>query len=258
MSKVLFINEIFKEKPLIIAGPCAIESREQLSVIAREISKRGLSFVRGGAFKLRTKHTSFQGLGEKGLKYLLWACKKYNLKSVSEITCPEQLGLFKKYVDIIQVGSRNMFNYELLKVLSKLKKPIILKRGFGATIEEFIEASRYLTKTNKNVILCLRGIRTFEYNNASFRNTPDLASILELKERCGLPVIFDPSHSGGDSKYVIPLSKAALVLSADGLLVEVHHSPRRALCDGKQSIDLNQLDELLMAAENLALKKDEI
>lgn len=243
--KMLSLNKIFKEKTLLITGPCSIESREQIETIAKKISQKGLSFIRGGAFKLREKSESFQGLGEKGLKYLSQACKKYSLKSVSEITSPEQLELFEKYVDIIQIGTRNMFNYELLKTLAKVKKPIILKRGFSATIREFIEASKYLTKINKNVILCLRGIRTFEHNDSCFRNTPDLASILELKEKSRLPIIFDPSHSTGDSQYIIPISKAALVLGADGLLVEVHHKPNQSLCDGKQSIDMNQLDELL-------------
>lgn len=247
---MLSINKIFRKKPIIISGPCTIESRKQIELIAKEISKRGLSFIRGGAFKLRTRSASFQGIGEPGLKYISQACKKYNLKSVTEITSPEQLKLFEKYIDIIQVGTRNMFNFELLKVLARTKKPIILKRGFSATIKEFIEASQYLTRINKNVILCLRGIRTFECNCSSFRNTPDLASILELKEKSKLPVIFDPSHSSGDSKYVIPISQAALILGADGLLVEVHHQPNKALCDGKQSINLDQLDRLLKIVKN--------
>lgn len=252
---MLTLKEVFKEKPLLIGGPCAIESEEQVEIIAREIAKRGLSFIRGGAFKLRTEPTSFQGLGEQGLKYMYEACKKYNLKSVTEITSPEQLGLFEKYIDIIQIGTRNMFNYELLKVLAKAKKPIILKRGFSATVDEFIEASKYLIESNKNVILCLRGIRTFEHGNSCFRNTPDLASILELKEKSGLPVIFDPSHSSGDSKHVIPTSKAALALGADGLLVEVHHKSDEALCDGKQSISLDQLDELLDITKSFVTQK---
>ncbi len=238
---MLSIKEIFKKKPLIIAGPCAIESKNQLEIIAKEISKRSIFFMRAGAFKLRKKRSSFQGLEKKGLEYLFDVCKKYNLKSVTEITDIKQLDLFEKYVDIIQVGARNMYNYELLKALSNIKKPIILKRGFSATINEFIEASKYLTQKNKNVILCLRGIRTFEYNNSSFRNTPDLASILELKEKINLPIIFDPSHSGGAAKYVISLSRAALTLGADGLLIEVHNNPNNALCDGKQSLNINQI-----------------
>ncbi len=249
--KILTLDEIFKNKPLLIAGPCAVESREQIDKIAREIAKRGLSFIRGGAFKLRTKSTSFQGLGERGLEYMRRVCRKYNLKSITEITLSEHLPIYEKYIDIIQVGMRNMFNYGLLKALSRTKKPIILKRNFGATIEEFLEASKYLTKTNKNVILCLRGIRTFECNNSSFRNTPDLASILELKERSKLPVIFDPSHSGGDAKYIIPLSRAALLLGADGLLVEVHRQPNKALCDGKQSVSISQLDKLIASIKKV-------
>ncbi|MFH1551650.1 MAG: N-acetylneuraminate synthase family protein [bacterium] len=238
-------KDIFKKKPLVIIGPCAIESSKQLEMIAKEIAKRKLSFIRAGIFKLRTKYPSFQGLGKSGFSLLSRVCQKYNLKSVSEITSSEQLDFFKKYIDIIQVGTRNMFNYELLKALSKVKKPIILKRGFSATIEEFIEASKYLSSKNKNIILCLRGIRTFEYGNSCFRNTPDLASILELKEKTDWPIIFDPSHATGDSKFVLPVSRAALSLGADGLLIETHNNPKKAFCDGQQSIDIKQIDDLL-------------
>ncbi len=247
----LSLKDIFKNKPLLIVGPCVIESKEQIETIAEEIFKRGLIFMRGGAFKLRTASTSFQGLGERGLRHMWQVCRKYNLKSVIEITSSEHLPLYERYADIIQVGMRNMFNYGLLKALSKTKLPILLKRNFAATINEFLEASKYLTAKNKNVILCLRGIRTFENIENGFRNTPDLTSILELKEKTRLPVIFDPSHSGGNSKYVIPISKAALILGADGLLVEVHHKPDKAFCDGRQSITLSQLDELIDATERL-------
>jgi 3-deoxy-7-phosphoheptulonate synthase len=249
-TKYLSLKDIFKNKPLLIAGPCVVESQEQIEIIAREISKRGLVFMRGGIFKLRTSPDSFQGLGERGLRYIWRVCRKYNLRSVVEITSSEHLPLYEKYIDIIQVGTRNMFNYWLLKVLSRIEVPILLKRNFSATIPEFLEASKYLTVKNKNVILCLRGIRTFENIKSGFRNTPDLASILELKEKTRLPVIFDPSHSSGKSGYVVPIAKAALSLGADGLLVEVHHKPSKALCDGRQSINFSQLDELITAIRN--------
>lgn len=230
-------------KPIIIAGPCAIESEDQILRIAHEVKKQGLNFLRGGAFKPRTNPDSFQGLGEKAIEYLAKAKEETGLLVVSEIPDAGYINLFEKYVDIIQVGSRNMYNYWLLKQLGKLDKPVLLKRGMSATLNEFLSAAEYITKEgNKNVILCERGIRTFsDYT----RNTLDLSIIPLVKKKTSLPIIVDPSHATGDSELVLPMSKAALAAGADGLMVEVHYNPSEALSDGKQSLDFKQFKTLI-------------
>ena len=217
----------------LIAGPCAIESEKQINEIAKEVANSGANVLRGGAFKPRTSPYTFQGLGEEGLKYLVAAAKANGLKCASEITDASELPLFKD-VDILQVGSRNMQNFELLKVLGKQDKPVILKRGFANTISEWLFAAEYITSGgNKNVILCERGIRTFE---DSTRFTLDLSAVPVVKSKSNLDIIVDPCHAAGNWEYVIPLSKAAMAAGSDGLMIEVHNDPDHALSDGAQSL----------------------
>lgn len=237
-------SEIFElKKPFIIAGPCSVESEEQILKIAHEIKKQGVSFLRGGAFKPRTNPDSFQGLGKQAIKYLAKAKEETGLQIVSEIPESKYVKLFEKHVDIIQVGSRNMHNYWLLKKLGKTDKIILLKRGMSATLNEFLLAAEYITKEgNKKVILCERGIRTFsDYT----RNTLDLSIVPLIKKNTSFPIIVDPSHATGDSELVLPMAKAALAAGADGLMIEVHYDPLNALSDGKQSLNFEQFKTLM-------------
>ena len=234
---------------MIIAGPCSVESREQIEIISDFLKEKGIEFIRGGVFKPRTNPDSFQGLGLEGMKFFKEIASKNNQKIVSEIMTPEQLDQIYDYVDVIQIGTRNMASFGLLKYIGEKtaqdKKPILFKRGMGATIKEFIQAMGYLTKAgNENIILCLRGIRTFEQIDSELRNTPDLAAILELK-KTGKKIIFDPSHATGKKEYVIPLSKAAMALGVDGLMIEIHNEPEKALCDGEQSLNFAEFNQLL-------------
>ncbi|MDL2292485.1 3-deoxy-7-phosphoheptulonate synthase [Acholeplasma sp. OttesenSCG-928-E16] len=241
--KLPYNNEINENNFIIIAGPCSIESKESLTKIAIEVKKAGANFLRGGAFKLRTSPYSFQGLQEEGLKILHEVGKKLELVTVSEITSISQIDLFIKYVDIIQVGARNMYNYELLKELAKVNKPILLKRAFSATIEELLLSAEYLAEHgNTDIILCERGIRTF---NEDIRNTLDLGGVIRLKELTFLPVIVDPSHASGRYEMVPKLSKASLAAGADGLMIEVHDDPLNALSDGAQSLKINKFHKLM-------------
>lgn len=225
----------------LIAGPCAIESEKQIKEIAKMVKASGATVLRGGAFKPRTSPYTFQGLGEEGLKYLAEAAKENGLKSVSEITEIGQLPLFKD-IDIIQVGSRNMQNFELLKALGKQEKPVILKRGFANTVNEWLFAAEYIISGgNKNVILCERGIRTFE---DSTRFTLDISAIPVVKSKSNLDIIVDPCHASGNWEYVIPLSKAAIAAGADGLMIEVHNDPDHAMSDGAQSLTPANFDKL--------------
>ncbi|MDR0926166.1 MAG: 3-deoxy-7-phosphoheptulonate synthase [Ignavibacteria bacterium] len=240
------IADYINRKPIIIAGPCVVESDTQIDAIATALSAIGVKFLRGGTFKPRTSPTSFQGLGDEGVKLLATAAKKCNMYSVTEILEAEQYARNSEYIDIVQIGSRSMTSYGLLKSIGKLtatdNKFVLLKRGFSATINEFLLAADYILQSgNSNVILCLRGIRTFEQIDSSLRFTPDLASILELKEKNNLPVIFDPSHSSGNAKYIVPISNAALQLGADGLLIESHCNPLNSLVDASQAITPNEL-----------------
>lgn len=246
----LDLNKVLERKPYIIAGPCVVESREQIESIADKIAALGLKLLRGGAFKPRTNPNSFQGLGREGMEYLKEAASKRGLYTVSEVLDEKQIEEFYDCIDIVQIGSRSMSSYGFLKnigkITSKTQKPVILKRGFASTLNEFLHAADYIrSEGNPNVILCLRGIRTFEQIDSEMRNTPDLAGILELKSKTDLPVIFDPSHSTGNSKYVVQVSKAALMLGADGLLIESHIEPEKALIDGLQSIKPEQLRDIL-------------
>jgi len=230
-------------KPVIMAGPCAVESEEQALTIAHFVKEHGAQVFRGGAFKPRTSPYSFQGLGEEGLKILEKVRRETGLLIVTEATDHVNLNIVEKYADIIQIGARNMQNYSLLRLAGQVSKPILLKRGFAATIDELLMAAEYImSEGNTQIILCERGIRTFSDNT---RNTLDLSAIPSIKEVSHLPIIVDPSHAAGRREYVIPLSKGAIAVGADGLLVEVHHDPSHALSDGVQSLYLQQFEELM-------------
>lgn len=217
----------------IIAGPCSVESEEQITEIAREVKKAGAAMLRGGAFKPRTSPYAFQGLRAEGIELLLKAKKETGMPIVTEIMDISQLDLFEN-VDVIQVGARNMQNFELLKELGKTRKPILLKRGLSSTLKELLMSAEYIMAGgNEKVILCERGIRTFE---TATRNTLDVSSVPVLKELSHLPVIIDPSHATGYAKYVAPMAHAAAAAGADGLIIEVHNNPSKALCDGPQSL----------------------
>ncbi len=225
----------------LIAGPCSVESEEQICSIAQSVKASGAKILRGGAFKPRTSPYAFQGLRANGLELLSEAKAKTGMPIVTEIMDLSQLPLFEN-VDLIQVGARNMQNFELLKALGKINKPILLKRGLSATIQELLMSAEYIMAGgNENVILCERGIRTFE---TATRNTLDLSAIPVLKEKTHLPVIIDPSHATGIAAMVKPMSLAAVAAGADGLIIEVHNDPPHALCDGQQSITPQMFDEL--------------
>lgn len=226
----------------VMAGPCSVEGEEQITRIAGAVKSSGAKVLRGGAFKPRTSPYSFQGLGAEGLRFLLEAKRETGLPIVTEIMNQTQVPLFDE-VDIVQIGARNMQNYDLLKEVGQMDKPVLLKRGLSSTIEELLMSAEYLISSgNSRVILCERGIRTFE---TMTRNTLDLSAVVALKQRSHLPVIVDPSHAAGLRSFVAPLARAALAVGADGLLIEVHDNPQAALCDGAQSLDLQQFDELM-------------
>ncbi len=226
----------------VIAGPCSVESPEQMIEIARAVKSSGAIALRGGIFKPRTSPFSFQGLGEEGLPFLVDAGRESGLPTVSEITDKSQLDLMRE-VSVLQVGARNMQNYELLKALGKSDKTILLKRGVGATLDEWLMSARYITSGgNPNVILCERGMRTFE----PLLNTAlDVSIIPLIKERTDLPIFIDPSHATGDFRLVRPVALAAAIAGADGLLIEVHNNPEAALCDGQQSLTPVLFDSLM-------------
>ena len=225
----------------LIAGPCSVESEEQICTIAQQVKASGATMLRGGAFKPRTSPYSFQGLRNEGIRLLSIAKKVTGLPIVTEIMDASQLDCFDD-VDVIQVGARNMQNFELLKVLGELRKPILLKRGLSATYEELLMSAEYIMAGgNENVILCERGVRTFETYT---RNTMDVTAVPVLKQLSHLPVLVDPSHAAGKYKLVPPLAKAALAAGADGLIIEVHNDPEHALCDGPQSLRPEVFDKL--------------
>ena len=236
------------EKPIIIAGPCAIESRDMMIESALKLKQIGVDALRGGAFKPRTSPYDFQGLGEEGLKYLREASEVTGLPVISELMDEKSIELVCRYADIIQIGSRNMHNYSLLKAVGELKKPVLLKRGMSATIREWIMAAEYIAHHgNLSIILCERGIRTFETYT---RNTLDLSAVPIMKQETGLPVIVDPSHGTGRRDLIRPMSLAALAAGADGIMVEVHKTPEKALSDGQQSLDFEQYESLVEAIKN--------
>ncbi|NOY89490.1 MAG: 3-deoxy-7-phosphoheptulonate synthase [FCB group bacterium] len=234
----------------LIAGPCSIESREQIKKIARLVKKTGTKILRGGAYKPRTSPYSFQGLGEKGLKYLQEAGKINNMAVVSEVMDRMDIIPALKYTDMIQVGARNMQNFALLKELGKIDKPILLKRGMSATLKELLMAAEYIMAGgNHNIILCERGIRTFENYT---RNTLDISAIPILKKLTHLPVIADPSHGTGIRDKVVPMARAAIAAGADGLIIEVHYDPDNALSDGAQTLYVAQYQELVKEIKIIA------
>jgi len=237
------------KKLVIMAGPCAVERLELTVGSAHEGKAAGASILRGGAYKPRTSPYSFQGLGREGLDYLLEAKRQTGLPVVSEILDTRDIELFLEKADIIQIGARNMQNFELLKEVGAYDKPVLLKRGLSATIKEFLLSAEYImSRGNRNVMLCERGIRTFE---TQYRNTLDLAAIPTLKELSHLPVIVDPSHATGKWQLVAPMSKAAIAAGADGLLIEVHSNPECALCDGEESIKPSKFKELMHDLGNI-------
>ena len=233
----------------IIAGPCSVESEDQVIRIARAVKAAGATLLRGGAFKPRTSPRSFQGLGAEGIRYLLEAKRETGLPVVTELMNINNIELFND-VDVIQIGARNMQNFDLLKELAAhTRKPVLLKRGFAATIGELLMSAEYLLEGgNPNVVLCERGIRTFSRDT---RNTPDLVAVPVLHERTHLPVIVDPSHATGAARFVKPVACAAAAIGADGLIVEVHDDPAHALCDGDQSLTPDQFGEMVRAVKSI-------
>ena len=235
--------EVGGEKIVVMAGPCTVENKERLLRIASSVKKSGAKVLRGGAFKPRTSPYSFQGLGEKGMKFLHEAKEESGLPIVTELMDPRDLPLFLKYSDIIQIGARNMQNFELLKEVGKTKKPVLLKRGMANTIKDFLLSAEYVfSEGNHNVILCERGIRTFEDTT---RFTLDISAVPVIKKLSHLPVVIDPSHCSGIWDYVAPLAKAAVAVGADGLLIEVHDEPEKAVCDGPQALKPGKFDILM-------------
>ncbi|GMQ56154.1 3-deoxy-7-phosphoheptulonate synthase [Vallitalea sediminicola] len=227
----------------IIAGPCSVETKEQMIEVARDVKRAGATLLRGGAYKPRSSPYSFQGLGEEGLKLLQQAKEETGLPIVTEAICLDTIDVVAKYADLIQIGARNMQNFALLKKAGKIGKPVLLKRGLSATIEEWLMAAEYImSEGNEDIILCERGIRTFETYT---RNTLDLSAIPVIKEISHLPIIVDPSHATGKWKMVSPLSKGAVAVGADGLMIEVHNNPECALCDGAQSLKPSKFKELM-------------
>lgn len=227
----------------VMAGPCAVESEEQILEAARGVKAAGATILRGGAFKPRTSPYSFQGLEEDGLKLMKLAGEETGLNTICEVTSCKALELAVNYVDMVQIGARNMQNFELLKEVGHAGIPVMLKRGLAATIDEWLNAAEYIMSYgNSQVTLCERGIRTFE---TATRNTLDLGAVCVLKEKTHLPVIVDPSHASGVRRYVAPLSKAAVACGADGLIVEVHPNPSCALSDGQQSLDIPEFEQFM-------------
>jgi 3-deoxy-7-phosphoheptulonate synthase len=242
--------EVGGSEIVIIAGPCAVESRDQLFRTARSVRAGGANILRGGAFKPRSSPYSFQGMGEEGLKLLYQIRQETGMPVVTEVMDTRQVELVASYADIIQIGSRNMQNFPLLKEAGICKKPVLLKRGMMATVDEFLLAAEYiLSHGNDQIILCERGIRTFE---TSTRNTLDLSAVPMLKRLSHLPVIVDPSHGTGIRWMVPPMAKAAVAVGADGLIMEVHFNPEEALCDGYQSLSLDEFDLLMADLKRIA------
>ena len=234
--------EIGSDEQVLIAGPCAIESPEQIFLISDMVKKGGGKILRGGAYKPRTSPYSFEGLGLEGLKLLHEAGKKNDLAVVTEVMETNHIDTIARFADMLQIGSRNMFNYKLLKEVAKVNKPILLKRGFSATIEEWLNAAEHImNEGNNKVVLCERGIRTFE---TEMRNTLDLSAVPAIKELSHLPIIVDPSHGTGKWNLVPSMSNAAIASGADGLMIEIHPNPSNALSDGLQSLDFNTFIEL--------------
>jgi len=242
--------EIGGDELTIIAGPCAVESRDQSLTIAACVSELGVKLFRGGAFKPRTSPYSFRGLGEEGLKILAEVREQFGLRIVTEAIDPQCVDLVEEYADVIQVGARNMQNFSLLRRVGRARKPVLLKRGLAATLEEVLLAAEYiLLEGNPNVILCERGVRTFGQHT---RFTLDLAVVPALQQRTHLPIIVDPSHGTGSQDKVIPLARAGVAVGADGIMVEVHHQPEKALSDGQQALTPEQFRQMLDEVRRIA------
>ncbi len=242
--------KIGDKKIHIIAGPCSVESQVSLTSAAEEVKAVGATILRGGAFKPRTSPYDFQGLGEQGLKYLKEAKKETGLPIISELMDPRDLDLMCEYVDILQIGARNMQNFRLLKDVGRTKKPVLLKRGLSSTIKELLMSAEYIaSQGNSQIILCERGIRTYE---TATRNTLDLSAIPVLKEETHLPIFVDPSYAAGRWDLVAPLAKAAIAVGADGLMIEVHTDPENALCDGAQSLKPTKFGVLMEEMRRVA------
>ena len=238
------------KKLTVIAGPCSVESETQITAVARAVKESGAAALRGGAYKPRTSPYSFQGMGEKGIELLLEAKEQTGLPIVTELMSPDQIPLFEEKVDLVQIGARNMQNFDLLKKVGKMKKPILLKRGLSSTIEEWLMSAEYIMAAgNDQVILCERGIRTFETYT---RNTLDLSAVLAVKSLSHLPVVVDPSHACGRAAMVERMSMAAIAAGADGLIIEVHNDPKNALCDGAQSITPDDFAALMPKLSQVA------
>ncbi|MFO7310606.1 MAG: 3-deoxy-7-phosphoheptulonate synthase [Bacillota bacterium] len=234
----------------VIAGPCAVESEEQILTVAEAVKEAGATMLRGGAFKPRTSPYSFQGLAEEGLKLLALARERTGLPVVTEVMNPQDVELVASYADVLQIGARNMQNFPLLREVGRTNKPVLLKRGLAATIEEWLMAAEYIMSAgNHNVILCERGIRTFE---TATRNTLDLNAVPVVKHLSHLPIIVDPSHGTGKWPYVIPMARAAVAAGADGLIVEVHPRPEEAVSDGQQSLKPEKFRELMQEVSAIA------
>lgn len=251
-NTLIKINDITigADEIVVIAGPCSVENENQIMKLAEIVKKSGAKILRGGAFKPRTSPYSFQGLGEEGLKLLRQAGDSFGLSVITEIIEPAHFELIEKYTDIYQVGSRNMYNYPLLKLLGTSKKPVMLKRGMSATLDEWLMSAEYiLAGGNPNVILCERGIRTFE---TTLRNTFDLSAIVSVKEKTHLPVCADPSHAIGYRDKIIPMARAAVAAGTDVLMVEVHHDPDNALSDGPQALLPEQFHEMMKQIKAIA------
>ncbi len=233
----------------VIAGPCSIENREMLVDIAKKVKNLGAHILRGGAFKPRTSPYSFQGLGEEGLKYLAEAREITGMPVITELMDPRHAELIYKYTDIIQIGTRNMANFDLLKEVGSMDKPVLLKRGFMSKIKEFLMSAEYIaSEGNLKIILCERGIRTFE---DSTRNTLDISAVPVIKDLTHLPIVVDPSHAAGRRDIVGPLSRAAAAIGADGVMIEVHSNPELAKSDGQQSLDIDQFEETMDSLRSL-------
>lgn len=242
--------EIGGNKLCVIAGPCSIESEDQITSVAKSVKKAGASILRGGAYKPRSSPYSFQGLKGEGLMMMVRASQKVGIPIVTEILDPRHVEMFENLADVMQIGARNMQNYELLKEVGRAKTPVLLKRGFSSTIDEWLMAAEYImSEGNENVILCERGIRTFSKYT---RNTLDLSSIPVVKNLSHLPIIVDPSHALGKSSMVESMSLAAVAAGADGLLIEVHNDPKHALCDGAQSVTPEQFTEIMNKVKKVA------
>ncbi|MCI0604034.1 3-deoxy-7-phosphoheptulonate synthase [bacterium] len=242
---------VIREKHFVmIAGPCAVESEEQITGIARQLSRAGVQFLRGGAFKPRTSPYAFQGLEEEGLRFIRKAADQFRMKVVTEAVSSGHVPVVAEYADVIQIGTRNMQNFQLLKTAGKQSKPVLLKRGMNATLDEFLLAAEYILQAgNSQVILCERGIRTFE---KATRNTLDISAVPLIQQLSHLPIFVDPSHASGKRSLILPLSRASLAAGADGLLIEVHHQAEAAKSDGPQSIDFQAFEELQKTLREMA------